>query len=296
MNFSLIIPLYNSNYIDIQIKSINSLYLKNIDLELIFIDDWSDLSFKKKYTKYLRKINNNINYKYIYIWEKKWQNRVCLARNLWVKNATSENLIFIDQDIILYKNYLIELKKNISENYIIIWPYFWYNNLVKSITNENIDFFIDNWFIKKENFDDFRLFFLKEKKDTKRLWEFFAASNLFIKKEIYLSIWWFDENIIKWWDEDVEFWYRLQKSWYEIIFNKNIGVLNLSEKLYNPPHNILEINKMDDLSNNWLYNFEKHISKDYLKYVLNRYNNLDDIMKERVSDRFKLFLKKINEI
>lgn len=296
MNFSLIIPLYNSNYIDTQIKSILNLKLNWFFLEVIFVDDGSDVFYQEKYKKTLINVDNkNIEFKIKILWNKNWKNRVCEARNKWASLAKYKNLIFIDQETILSCNYLINLKKSLKNNNVIIWPYFWYNNLKKSFNKEDVNFFIKNWFLNKENFQDFRINFYKEKQKNWRIWEFFAASNFFIKKDIFEKVWWFDEKIITWWDEDVEFWYRLYKSWYKIIFDNTIWVLNLSEKLYKSPFKILELSKIESLSNNWLINYKKHNNYEYKRYILDRFNNFDNEEKPKVSLDFKSkFLNKKN--
>lgn len=299
MLFTIIIPLYNSNYTKKQIKSIYSLDLSdNIFVDIFFVDDGSSEEYKKIYLKnfQIKKINNNININYIELWEKKWENRVSKARNLWAKLSKSDNLIFIDQDTILYKDYIKNLIKIINNNDIIIWSYLWYNNFEKNLNNIDINFFIDNWYINKKNFDDFRINFYKDKTKKWRIWEFFAASNFFIKKDIFDKIWWFDEQIITWGDEDVEFWYRLFKSWFNIVFNPDYKVLNLSEKLYTKKPSIIENNKVFYLSNNWLKNLKKHNSNQYLNYVLDRYNNLNIEHKNLVSNKFKKFLEWICKI
>ena len=300
MFFTIIIPLYNSNYINIQIKSIYSLILDNIKLEIIFIDDWSDEKYKILYEKniYFLKELKKINIKYIDLWPKYWKNRVCLARNIWARKAIWENIIFIDQDTILHKNYikyLIDYLKNNNNSNILIWPYYWYNNFQKNISKEDIDFYIENWYISKNNFKDFRIDFYKEKQENNRIWEFFWASNFFIKKEIYENSLGFDDNITTWWDEDVEFWYRLYKSWYKIIFDENFWVLNLSKKLYSFPYKILEENKIESLSENWLKNYEKHKNYEYKRYIFDRFNNLELNLKIKISPNLKNnFLNKKN--
>ena len=108
------------------------------------------------------------------------------------------------------------------------------------------------------------------------------ASNLFIKKSIFEDVWGFDENIVTWWDEDVEFWYRVFKKWYRIDFEEWSRVLNLSSKLYREPYCILEKDKIRELGDNWLYNMKKHKSEEYLNYVLDRYNHLDEEWKDEV--------------
>lgn len=291
---SIVIPLYNSNYIEKQLFSINSLEKNNTDLDIIFVDDWSDYFYKANYIDSFKK-NRNLNIVYEDLWFKNWKNRVCKARNRGVELSNWEIIVIIDQETILSKNYLSKvLKSDISEK-VIIWPYFWYNNLEKILKEQDIDFFMKNWYINKDNFHDFRLNFYKDKLFQGRIWEFFWGSNFIVKKEIFNKIGWFDETLNKWWDEDVEFWYRLQKTWYKIFFNENLWVLNLSEKLYKHPYRILEENKISDLSENWYNNYEKHKSYEYKRYIFDRFNNLDQNQKLLVSQVFKNgFLNKTN--
>lgn len=267
MFITIIIPLYNSNYIDIQIKSIYSLVLKNIGFEIIYVDDWSSESYKKIYIeKFNFFLDKNISFKYLDLWDKKWKNRVCLARNIWVKNAKYDNLLFIDQETILHKNYFQELL--LMKWDIILWQSLWYNNEIKTLNIGDINYFIKNWKINKKWFFDFRLNF----DDIEKKWKILWASNLYIKKEIFNKIWWFDEKINLWWDEDVEFWYRLYKKGYKINFNKELKVLNLSEKLYNLQFSIIEESKIDNLTNNFLYNYNKHWkNREYKDYILERF-------------------------
>lgn len=276
-DYSIIIPLYNSNYIDIQIKSINSLELVNVWLEIIFIDDWSSAFYIRKYKQELKKIKNQISYKYFSLWEKKWRNRVCEARNYWVNKSLSKNIIFIDQDTILHKNYMIDLL-NIKQD-IVLGQSLWYNNFIKKITKIDIENFILNWSINKLWFDDFRKDFISKKE----LWTMFWASNLFITKEKFINIWWFDEKIINWGDEDVDFGYRLFKKWDKISFINDLKVLNLSEKLYNLPYNIIENSKIKNLTKNFIYNYNKHWkSRDYKEYILDRFYNFDFLWKKSI--------------
>lgn len=285
MNLSLIIPLYNSNYIEKQLLSIRNLEKSNIILDIIFIDDWSEENYTIKYNKIFNDFIN-LDIKYYYLWNKNWRNRVSESRNIWSKLAKSNNLIFIDQETILEKKYLINISKYIDLDKVILWQSLWYNNLEKSLGEKDIDFFMGIWYINKDNFRDFRFDFYKEKQEKNRIWEFFWASNFFIKKEIFNKIWWFDYSLDSYWDEDVEFWYRLYRSWFEIIFDENLKVLNLSEKLYKFPYKFLEKNKINSLSQNWLKNYEKHKTYEYKKYILDRFNNLDLDFKQSINHNF----------
>ncbi len=285
MLISVIIPVYNSDYIEKQLFSIKNIN-NNTQLEIIIIDDWSNIQYRNKYTKILNSFTD-LHIKYHYLWEKNWENRVCKARNKWVEISTSENLYFIDQETILSKNTMEGLLNNYQySNMAILWPYFGYNNLKKNILDEDIFFFIENWYIDKDNYEDFRICFYKEKEENGRLWEFFGASNFFIRKSIFVEIWWFDESITTWWDEDTEFWYRLFKSWCQIIFDINMGVLNLSKKLYNTPYSILEDSKVESLSENWYKNYQKHKSYDYKRYIFDRFNYLELSHKKKISKNF----------
>ncbi len=285
MLFSLIIPLYNADYIDIQIKSIYSLCLDSVEeLDVVFVDDGSSDEYKILCKENIERLRGKekVEVKYVDLWEKNGKNRVCLARNLWVKEVKSDNLVFIDQDTVLYRNYFKDLEAFTKWKDVVIWPYLWYNNLKKNIESTDIDNFIENWYIDKENFEDFRMNFYEEKQEQWRIWEFFAASNLFMKKGVFEDVWGFDEDIVSWGDEDVEFWYRVFKKWYNIDFVGESRVLNLSDKLYREPYNILEKDKVGTLGDNWLRNLKKHKTEEYLRYVLDRYNHLDEDWKDEV--------------
>ncbi len=291
---NLIIPLYNSDYIEKQLLSIKKQQNKATKIIVIFIDDWSSKNYKDIYKNIISKYNN-LEIIYHDLWEKNWLNRVCKARNKWVELASSQNLYFIDQETILSSNNINQIYKYLDNNDVIIWPYLWYNDLKKELREDDIDFFINNWYINKPDFADFRLEFYQEKASQNRLWEFFCASNFFIKKDVYLSIWWFDESLVSWWDEDTEFWYRLHKAGHKILFDENIQVLNLSDKLYNSPYKILQENNIESLSNNWLKNYKKHNTPEYKRYIYDRYNHLSTELKSNVSPEFKkYFLNKKN--
>ena len=297
MLFNILIPLYNSNYINIQLKSIYSLVLDGfVELNIIFIDDGSNSLFIKEYKKKIiyfsnKEKENKIKINLIELWDKKWKNRVSEARNIWVENSIWENIVFLDQDTILNKSYisnLICLNERYSDIDLITWFSYWYNNLKKNINKEDINFFINNWYVDKENFNDFRLGFYKQKYLEWRIWEFFWWTNFFIKKETYIKIWWFDENIITWWDEDIDFWYRLYKKWYNIIFDETYNVLNISSKLYKEPFKILINDNIDSLTSNFLYNYKKNkYSLDYKKYILDRFFSFDYNYKLNTNNLFQ---------
>jgi glycosyltransferase involved in cell wall biosynthesis len=63
---NLIIPLYNSNYIEKQLLSIKNLEKNNINLNIIYIDDGSDDLYKEKYQQLIKNSKDlNIIYHFI---------------------------------------------------------------------------------------------------------------------------------------------------------------------------------------------------------------------------------------
>ncbi|MDD2870371.1 MAG: glycosyltransferase [Candidatus Gracilibacteria bacterium] len=291
---NLIIPLYNSNYIEKQLISIKKQQNKAIKLIIIFIDDGSTQYYKDIYKNIISKYRD-LEIIYNELGDKNGQNRVSKARNLGAILSSSQNLYFIDQETILTKNFINNISKYLDSDEVIIGPYLGYNDLEKQLSESDIDFFMDNGYVNKPDFSDFRLDFYLEKTTQNRLWEFFAASNFFLKKDVFLSVGGFDETITTWGDEDTEFGYRLQKAGHKILFDENMQVLNVSEKLYNKPYKILLENNIETLSNNWLQNYKKHYSPDYKRYIYDRYNHLSTELKQKVSPDFKkYFLNKKN--
>lgn len=301
--FDIIIPLFNSQNLNIQLKSIFNLDLQTSKINLIFVDDWSLKSTKEKYLRLFKKFQDKFQDKldiikinfYELKWEKKWINRVSHARNLWYQKSISQNLIFIDQETILPYDYiqnLINLK--IHETSVCLWVYFWYNNEKKSLNKKEIINYIFKWKLHNENiFKDFRINFYQKKINENRIWEFFLWSNFFIKKNFFEMCWWFDEKIFsKWENWDVEFGFRLFKKKVNINFCDKRNVLNISKKLYKPPFRFFELDKTSQLSDSFCWYYEKHnFDIDYKKYILDRFWNEQLDYKKQFSNQFqKTFL------
>jgi hypothetical protein len=62
--------------------------------------------------------------------------------------------------------------------------------------------------------------------------------------------------------------------------------LNLSQKLYKTPFTFLEYDKINSLSYNWLNNVKKH-SKEYKKYVFDRFRHLNFKEKTKTNEMFQ---------
>ena len=106
--FSVIIPAYNSERTIL--KAITSVIKQNIDCEIIIIDDLSKDKTLKIVTKVKKKYEN------IKILRNKSNIGVSRTRNLGIKKAQGEYIIFLDSDDFLFDKCLIKLKKYIISN------------------------------------------------------------------------------------------------------------------------------------------------------------------------------------
>ena len=138
------------------------------DLQVIFVDDGSDMKHRMEYETAFKKYGD-LNITYCFLGEKDGKNRVCAARNKGVELSENENLVFIDQETILPKSYLHHIQKHTQNESVVIGPYFWYNNRKKALEENDVDFFIRSGFIDKEDFEDFRMDFYREKQENGRL-------------------------------------------------------------------------------------------------------------------------------
>ncbi len=108
MKFSIVIPTYNRAWC-IE-RAISSVLKQNFqDWEMIIVDDGSTDNTKKVLEKYLNKYKN---IKYFY----KENGGVGSARNLGIKKAQGDYLIFLDSDDELTKNALKFIREKTSEN------------------------------------------------------------------------------------------------------------------------------------------------------------------------------------
>lgn len=238
---SVIIPTFNRK------KSLSEV-LKKLEkqdfqenFEVIIVNDWSTdwtWDFLKNYSakKFELKILFQEN-------KKQW-----IARNFWVKNAKSDLILFLQDDIFPEKNLISEHfnfhKKNFDKNIVVIWKTEWSKNFIdeKFFFKDEKNFWLSKKiFLEQKNFYQFLDWSWKNFSD-KIFWKFFNAplfnyeklknkketnffhfytNNLSIKKEFYLENWWFNEKFNSYGWEDIEFWYRLQKKWMKLFFLKN---------------------------------------------------------------------------
>lgn len=191
--FSVLIPIYNYN-ISRLIQSIYYQLEKECNFfEIILVDDCST---KHKYEN-KKFVENKQNIVYIELKENIGRARI---RNYLADKARYENLIFLDCDVIVNENFVLNYKKHID----------------KDIVCGGIDY------LKQKPTEDYILHWkyglIKEKKAQKK--KKFFSSNFLIKKKIFKQIK-FDEKISVYGHEDTVFAISLKKLNYKIDFIEN---------------------------------------------------------------------------
>jgi len=203
IKISIIIPYHQEKrHLSSCLDSIQTSNYK--DFEVIIIDDASSekLNIDKTYPFPLQIIHNKRNRGGGY------------TRNQGVKKAQGELLLFIDADIIIYKETLSLIKKSFSENPDL-------SALIGSYTQHT------PYEEKITNFKNLFHYYHHQKANSQAatFWTGCGA----IKKEIFLQIGEFSENPRITPIEDIDLGYRLHKKNFKILLQKNIFVTHLKQ-------------------------------------------------------------------
>ncbi|MFQ6793606.1 MAG: glycosyltransferase [Thomasclavelia sp.] len=114
VNISMIIPVFNaSDYLPILFRCLEQCNL-TIDDEVILIDNGSTDDSKNICKEYIQK--SSINFRYFYFDDVASS---YAARNFGVKQSVNDILVFTDSDCIPQKNWIDEIKNNISDNIVL---------------------------------------------------------------------------------------------------------------------------------------------------------------------------------
>ena len=125
MKFSIITPVYNTEkYLERCIESVLNQTYNNY--EFIIINDGSPDNSEKIIEKY----KNNKNIKYI----KQTNHGVSYARNIGIKKAKGDYILFLDSDDFYEKDLLKTLKDNINDEDMIKFSYTDFKNNIKTIS------------------------------------------------------------------------------------------------------------------------------------------------------------------
>lgn len=251
---SIIMLCSNNNYIHMCIDALSNQLTKND--ELIIVDDHSDCEFLKRLSSY--ELSNKIKLYHT----PKYGNRA-YNRNFGVSYAQNDILIFLDGDIVLSSNAILNIKKFYTyEGHaagIGLMHATRYSPMHLRLLSGIPDFnnMIATEFGRKqikENvlFKDAREEKLLSAKKNDFFWIYFYSGFCSVKKEIFQKIGGFDTNFSGWGAEDVDLGYRI--SLYDTI-----GVIENCYGIHIPhPRNMLKIEYNN--YHNLRYMFRKYLN------------------------------------
>ncbi len=190
-------------------------YLKNLCdldfLEIILVIDNNDFSYKNSDIKVIKSDKNSIP----------------LKRNLGIRYAKNDYIIFNDSDIRANLNYFFKIKELVKKN--INLEIFGGPNIHKNNTNFIYKAIsscykcyatsgLNNIYHKNNSFKTMNVNFL-------------PTCNLIIKKSVFDKIGYFDEKLIT--GEDIEFSRRSIKAGISIVFISHLKVTHITKDLKN---------------------------------------------------------------
>lgn len=227
--YSFVIPSYNSKkLLRNTLKSLDYLITnKNIGYEVIVVDDGSNDGTDR----YIQKINVKYEIKYIYL-QREHDSSRSKARNEGMKAAKGNIIVFIDADIIVRPEYLLNLDKfyQFSDEIAVAG--------IRLLINENID---DSMVDDKSIYDesclknlrigmDFRYDIFEELSynagGMTAPFLYALTCNLAVPKKWIDKTTGFDEKLIKWGIEDIEFVYRMYCQGMRIAINPKDYVIH----------------------------------------------------------------------
>lgn len=185
--------------------------------EIIVADDGSKEDIISVLKKFKEKFNN-IPIKFVTQDDTGF--RLSRCRNNGAREASSDFLFYVDQDLIFTKNFIKTIKDNIKYNHFIVgWPIRTTEEQLGKITDYDIENFNFDKFItekqtklvKKQFCKDSLYRILNNLKLRKRGVKFRGGVSGFFKND-FIKINGYDENYIGWGNEDDDFGRRLYYS------------------------------------------------------------------------------------
>jgi GT2 family glycosyltransferase len=202
---SVIMPTYNRA--EMMNRAVESLFTQTFqDFEIIVVDDGSTDATANTVLGLQRKSPHEL------IYLKQENKGAGAARNLGIRQARGDLVIFIDDDVLLTPNLLEEHveahKQHIGENIAILGsviysPELKFSPFMGWLSNTGIAFGHS-----------------REQNGAKLDYRFFCTANLSLKRKFMLEKGVFDENFRQFYD-DIELGFRLERQGLQTILNKN---------------------------------------------------------------------------
>ena len=194
MNVSIVIPTYNRK--PILIKCLHALENQKLNklidsYEIIVVDDGS----KDGTTEWIKE--NQINLPHVVLYEQE-HGGPALGRNLGVLKSTGDVIIFIDSDLVVVNNFIINHVSKLNK--------YWIKKNKKCFTYGSV--------INTSNFQNP---LSEDSKITDISFAYFATGNVAISKELLLDVGLFDTSFSLYGWEDLELGERLKKIGVKLI-------------------------------------------------------------------------------
>lgn len=225
MKYSFVIPTYNKkDYLQRTLEALNHQEgFGEGDYEAIVIDDGSD----DDVFSYIKNVNSNYRLNYIYLDRCRHSCRA-RTRNYGINAARGHYINFIDDDIVVNKDYLKQLDRyyRYSDNLVIVGTRI--NCPVERLEE------LEPGEIKKTAFQPENAAEMLEERhltfhslsynlsSQQYPWMMTVTCNLSIPRKKLTGIGGFDENFTKWGFEDLELGYRLYKNGAKFVVNNNL--------------------------------------------------------------------------
>lgn len=273
--YSFIIPAYQSKVmLKNSLEAINFLegYPKE-KFEVIVVDDGSMDGTKD----FIKGVNRNYELKYVYL-ERCEDSCRSRARNLGMKNAEGEILIFIDADIIIRKDYLKEVERYYCTNneFVLVGPRIMIPHDITYETVQSGQVFEEFTFdCSRDELHEFRYGVFNELSYNASaiMYPFLygQSCNLAVPKKWLEKVNGFDEDLKAWGLEDIEAVYKLWKEGLKFYINSKLEVLH---QFHWFEGKIVEDDKIAGVEEN-------------TRLFLLKHSNIFDIPEEKVYELFK---------
>jgi len=280
---SIVIPTYNrEKLLKATLLSLSKQNYPKDKYEIIVVDDGDDGT-----DNMIEKLNIS-NLRYFKI-ENLGYKCVSRARNFGIKKAENGIIVFVDSDIVVTPNFILEhVKNHVKNRNLVVIGYTSALANEEKHNNKKIMRIVEknyNKISKIPIIPEYREGIYKSCSDNLNKfatpWETFITSNVSVRKQHIIDVGMFDENFRGWGLEDIELGYRLIKRGLIFKLNRNaLGYHIGTDNILNP--------YVDPSPKKW---------KNYIrnmKYFLKKFNNSDVkktliIHNRLIPDKFKMF-------
>jgi GT2 family glycosyltransferase len=181
-------------------------------IDIIIVDQTNDNNIINENKVYFNSLNFNVKYIHLEI------PSVCKARNTIIKESKSDIIYFIDDDILLTKNTLLE-HLYLYENSTVV-------STIGKIYNRLNNFDLEQLDISKPNIGTIENFPNENKIDINFKGSGISCNQTYLRK-VLLEINGFDENFIGGYYEDADIVNRIRARQYKIGFNPKALILHI---------------------------------------------------------------------